>query len=177
MEDLKVTTWLAHGTLLGWYWNERVLPWDTDLDVQVWFDGLQTLAEQYNMTKYSYTATESFSPLASSSAEGEVPVEIHREYLLDINPNFTVRQRGNWMNIIDGRWIDTSNGMFIDITGLTKSRGVWADKCCHAYKEEQLKPLLETTFEGVSALVPKEYADVLVREYHDSALVATTFAG
>jgi hypothetical protein len=27
--------WIAHGTLLGWYWNERLLPWDTDVGVQV----------------------------------------------------------------------------------------------------------------------------------------------
>ncbi|CRK14844.1 hypothetical protein BN1723_010499 [Verticillium longisporum] len=31
----KVETWLAHGTLLGWWWNGQVMPWDYDLDVQM----------------------------------------------------------------------------------------------------------------------------------------------
>jgi hypothetical protein len=24
MEDIGVETWLVHGTLLGWYWNQKV---------------------------------------------------------------------------------------------------------------------------------------------------------
>jgi len=35
MMDLEVITWLAHGTLLGWYWGQKIMPWDTDLDVHV----------------------------------------------------------------------------------------------------------------------------------------------
>lgn len=25
--DLGLETWLAHGTLLGWFWNGKILPW------------------------------------------------------------------------------------------------------------------------------------------------------
>lgn len=34
-EYLGLETWIAHGTLLGWYWNSKILPWDWDLDTQV----------------------------------------------------------------------------------------------------------------------------------------------
>jgi hypothetical protein len=27
MESEGIVTWLAHGTLMGWYWNGHALPW------------------------------------------------------------------------------------------------------------------------------------------------------
>lgn len=27
MDSEGIVTWLAHGTLMGWYWNGRSLPW------------------------------------------------------------------------------------------------------------------------------------------------------
>ena len=35
MADIGVETWIVHGNLLGWWWNQRVLPWNSDLDVQI----------------------------------------------------------------------------------------------------------------------------------------------
>lgn len=35
-EYLGIETWIAHGTLLAWYWNAKILPWDWDLDTQVY---------------------------------------------------------------------------------------------------------------------------------------------
>jgi LicD family len=32
MEAEGIVTWLAHGTLLGWFWNGRVLPWYLTID-------------------------------------------------------------------------------------------------------------------------------------------------
>lgn len=26
-ENFQLETWIAHGTLLGWYWNGSILPW------------------------------------------------------------------------------------------------------------------------------------------------------
>ena len=26
-QNFQLETWLAHGTLLGWYWNAKMLPW------------------------------------------------------------------------------------------------------------------------------------------------------
>lgn len=103
MDDLHVETWIAHGGLLGWYWNRKLLPWDTDFDFQVSAEGIAFLAKSYNMTEYRYPMSE-----------GEAP----RTYLLDINPHYTIISNQDVANKIDGRWIDTTSGKFIDITAL-----------------------------------------------------------
>jgi|TARA_R110002003_G_scaffold1048_21_gene22354 phosphorylcholine metabolism protein LicD len=176
-------TWIAHGTLLGWWWNGKVLaeflvlqyctdirkrlPWDYDLDTQVSFATLKRLGETYNQTKYQYT-----------SSDGKTK----REYLIDVNPWIWERVRGNGMNIIDARWIDVRNGLFIDITGLSETRpdthpGVWSCKNYHDYKIEELYPMRESMFEGVMARVPYAYDKILTDEYHTTALVNTNFNG
>lgn len=118
-----IETWIAHGTLLGWWWAGGILPWDWDLDVQVTGDTLLHLGDNYNMTMHDYT-----------SADGSVK----RQYLLDINPWSLERTRGDGMNIIDARWIDVRNGLFIDITGISEVNpekpGVLMCKNFHEYK-------------------------------------------
>ncbi|KAL2166354.1 hypothetical protein VTG60DRAFT_2912 [Thermothelomyces hinnuleus] len=51
---LRLETWLAHGTLLGWWWNGRILPWDFDVDAQVTGATLALLAERYNGSLHEY---------------------------------------------------------------------------------------------------------------------------
>ncbi|XXG97765.1 endoplasmic reticulum retention protein [Hypoxylon texense] len=46
--------WLAHGTLLGWRWNGRVMPWDYDLDVQMPAATLAHLGRHFNRTLHDY---------------------------------------------------------------------------------------------------------------------------
>jgi hypothetical protein len=41
-----------------------------------------------------------------------------RKYLLDINPHHSIVTHDDLANKIDGRWIDTSTGKFIDITAV-----------------------------------------------------------
>ncbi|KAF2964018.1 hypothetical protein GQX73_g9553 [Xylaria multiplex] len=53
-KDLGVETWLAHGSLLGWWWNGRIMPWDYDLDVQVSVVTLAFLGERYNRSTHEY---------------------------------------------------------------------------------------------------------------------------
>ena len=101
-----IETWIAHGTLLGWWWNAKLLPWDFDIDVQVTEKTLFMMGEKYNMTHWPY-----------KSDDGKV----EREYLLDVNPYSAERERGDGMNNIDARWIDKSTGLFIDITGLSET--------------------------------------------------------
>lgn len=54
--NLGVETWLTHGTLLGWRWNWRILPWDYDLDMQVAMTTLKHMARNLNgaLHEYSY---------------------------------------------------------------------------------------------------------------------------
>ena len=143
------------------------LPWDFDLDTQVANATLQHLGKVFNQTKYSYV-----------SYDGTV----QREYLLDVNPWIWERERGDGANIIDARWIDTRNGLFIDITGLAETHpderpGEWVCKNYHRYQTSDLYPMRETVFEGVLAKVPYNYDKILVTEYQEKALTVTEFNG
>ena len=103
MNHLHVETWIAHGALLGWYWNRKLLPWDTDLDVQISAKSIAFLAQSHNMTEFHYPTS---------------PGEASRTYLLDINPHYSIVSDRDVANKIDGRWIDMSSGKFIDITAV-----------------------------------------------------------
>lgn len=128
MADLGAETWIMHGTLLAWWWNQKVgmpnpmgsepeggvngiltsiqiFPWDNDLDVQITEPTIHFLAKYYNMTDHHF----------------DLPgVEGGRTYLLEINPQFVVRTSEDEDNVIDARWIDKSSGLFIDITAVRK---------------------------------------------------------
>ncbi|KAK5093981.1 mannosyltransferase [Lithohypha guttulata] len=109
MTALEIKSWMAHGTLLGWYWNKRLLPWDTDLDVHVSMQDLQVLA--------------GLNASVFPGAEGQAGT-----YLLDVNQYFA-DDREDPANRIDARWIDTENGKFMDITAVRQEAGSdWA-KC------------------------------------------------
>ncbi|KAF2118918.1 LicD family-domain-containing protein [Lophiotrema nucula] len=160
-------TWIAHGTLLGWWWNGQRLPWDWDMDTQVSGATLHYLGENFNQTRENYT-----------SSDGSVT----REYLIDVNPWIWERERGDGMNVIDARFIDVRNGLFIDITGLSEthpdqSPGVWSCKNYHRYHTSDLYPMRTTYFEGVEALVPYAYDKILIEEYKEKALVLTEYEG
>lgn len=168
--EKNIKTWIAHGTLLGWWWNGKIMPWDWDLDVQVPASTLVWLGENMNMTFHNYTLP------------GPNGTTYEREFLLDINPNSKERLRGDGQNVIDARWIDTKTGLFIDITGLsetnpTRQPGIWSCKNYHHYKTKEIYPLRETIFEGVPALVPYDFDRILTAEYSRRALTNTFHEG
>lgn len=166
MNDIGAETWLMHGTLLGWYWNRKVMPWDSDLDVMVSEKSLHFLASYHNMTMHRFK-------LPSTSKK-------FRSYLLEINPNYHEDEIDD-ENRIDARWVDTESGLFIDITTLrhdktAKSRGedeqmIVKDK--HHYMLDDIYPLRESTFEGIPVRVPYAYPEVLTEEYGNEALSGT----
>ncbi|AEO71727.1 uncharacterized protein THITE_2124512 [Thermothielavioides terrestris NRRL 8126] len=184
---LGLETWLAHGTLLGWWWNGRIMPWDWDLDAQVSGATMAALAARFNGSVHEYEVAEEEEDLPAAAAGGKKKSAAgggggKRRYLLDVNP-FSVRvSRGTGLNMIDARWIDTQTGLFVDITGLVERDprarpGVVSCKNHHYYTQEELYPLRETEFEGVAALVPWEFENILVTEYGAKSLVLTEWEG
>lgn len=168
--ERNIETWIAHGTLLGWWWNGKIMPWDWDLDTQVSGSTLAWLGENMNMTMHNFTMPD---------PDG---TPVFREYLLDVNPYSAERVRGNGQNVIDARWIDVRNGLFIDITGLSETNpsaqpGVWSCKNYHRYRTRDLYPLRETMYEGVPALVPYSFDRILTEEYSARALTKTKHEG
>ncbi|RAK81111.1 putative mannosylphosphorylation protein (Mnn4) [Aspergillus fijiensis CBS 313.89] len=170
MADLGAETWIMHGTLLAWWWNQKIFPWDNDLDVQISEPTIHFLADYYNMTEHHF----------------EIPgVEGGRTYLLEINPNYVIRSTDDKLNVIDARWIDTSSGLFIDITAVRKDddrreRGDPGALMCkdgHRFDETEIFPLRNSYFEGVPVKIPFEYVRLLKKEYGSKSMTATTFQG
>jgi len=165
-QDLGIETWLMHGSLLGWWWNRKSLPWDSDCDVQITEPSIEYLALYYNMSVFHYRTPR--------IPEG-------RDYMLEINPNYKIRDRSDRLNMIDARYIDTASGLFIDITVVryneSPSAGpdVLVCKDNHVYNDTDIFPLRDTYFEGVPAKIPFAYKAVLAEEYKEAALTNTAF--
>lgn len=170
MNSIGAETWIMHGSLLSWWWNQKLFPWDNDLDVQISEPTIHFLAEYYNMTEHHFDLPE---------------VEGGRTYLLEINPNYVVRSTKDQLNVIDARWIDMSSGLFIDITAVRKDdarrasgqKGALMCKDRHHYEEEQIFPLRQSYFEDVPVNIPYAYTELLVEEYGRRSLSNKKFQG
>ncbi|KAH6669550.1 LicD family-domain-containing protein [Halenospora varia] len=166
MADIGVETWLMHGTLLGWWWNRKILPWDSDSDVQVSESSMHYLASYYNMTIFHYKTPR---------------IPDGRDYMLEINPHYINREQSDKLNVIDARWVDTTSGLFIDITTARYNwthpagEGMLSCKDGHEYRDTYIFPLRDTFFEGTPAKIPFAYKEVLEAEYHQKALTLTDF--
>ncbi|KAJ3257953.1 hypothetical protein HDU77_002487 [Chytriomyces hyalinus] len=151
--EQHISWWLAHGTLLGWHWNGRILPWDTDLDIQMSVRELLYVAARFNQTL------------------------LNSRFLVDVSPSIVVRSAQAY-SAIDARLIDTKTGYLMDITGLAiLDSGDEAVVCKkpHAYRLADILPLHETVFEGVKAWRPHAALRILKEEYGEAALVSTTY--
>jgi hypothetical protein len=163
MEDVGIITWLAHGSLLAWHWSARIFPWEWDLDVHVYLQGLEKLASCCNGSMYEYSTRE--------------------KYLLDVNA-FVWERNGivDPNNRIDARWIDLATGLYVDITAVEEADdaeegGSLAAKDGHRYRKRNVLPLRVAWFEGVEVLVPRNATVLLEHEYGKEALVRRVFRG
>ncbi|RMZ78316.1 hypothetical protein DV737_g3935, partial [Chaetothyriales sp. CBS 132003] len=170
MDDIGAETWIMHGTLLGWWWNGKLLPWDSDIDVQVTEQTMGFLAKFYNMTEYHFTFPDNKDGVT---------------YLLEINPHYVNGTTADTLNVIDARWIDTQTGLFIDISTVRLNHAARAQgiegalivKDKHHYLERDLFPLRDGFFEGFHVKIPFDYEWLLVEEYGQKSLTLTTFEG
>lgn len=171
MADLGAETWIMHGTLIGWWWNRKVMPWDSDIDVQVTLETMQFLRSYYNLAIFHFE---------SDLLDGD-----GRDYMLEINPTFDEDNQFDHLNRIDARWIDTETGIFIDMTAVrpnesARALGVEGALRCkdkHHYLEEDLFPLRDSIFEGTPCKVPYEYSWLLEEEYGRDVLTRSEVEG
>lgn len=144
------------------------MPWDSDIDVQMSESSMHHLANYYNMTMHHY------------KLPGE---ETGKDYMLEINPHYTNGSVTDFMNVIDARWVDTDNGLFIDITTLRRNETAEAEgqvgammcKDRHHYMFDDIFPLRESVFEDTAVKIPYAYADLLIEEYGPKALTLVDF--
>jgi len=163
MADLGAETWLMHGTLLGWWWNRKIMPWDSDIDVQMSEASLKFLASYYNMTVHRYRTPD---------------IPDGRDYMLEINPNWVNPSKTDKLNVIDARWVDTTSGLFIDITAVrvpedAPLKGMLVCKDGHEYLEHMIYPLRDSVFEEIPVKIPYAYVGILIEEYGKRSLTKT----
>jgi hypothetical protein len=145
--DIKLV--IAHGTLIGHYFNKKVLPWDDDIDVVLIGESIQ---------KFIKLNTKKLS---------------NQYFLLDINPNCINRNINDRKNVIDARLISKQFGFFIDITFLTFNKFISGKyrktivncKSPHYYDIKDILPLREDKFNGIDIYVPNNIEKVLISEY------------
>jgi len=158
--DSGVLPILMHGALIGWFWNQSMLPWDADIDLCVPIDDLRRLV-------------------------GLTGKPVRGRYLWEVNPNYADRSTKNRgprdcsePNKIDARFIDPLNGAYIDVTALAETApGLLATKCPHRYRFDDIYPATLDTFEGIAIHVPRNVRAVLTQEYGPGAMTRTRFNG
>ncbi|KAI9902108.1 hypothetical protein N3K66_003925 [Trichothecium roseum] len=164
------------------------MPWDDDLDAQVSNHTLAWMARHLNGTEHAVNvsvprAADAAADSGGRSGTSSPPPLREKTYLLDVNPYHAEAGPGDAANVIDARWIDTENGMFVDITGVRQREGdgpgpaLWSCKNHHRYAGQDLWPLRTTEFEGVEARVPYSVENILRQEYGDASLVLEEFEG
>ncbi|ODQ53150.1 hypothetical protein SAICODRAFT_30229 [Saitoella complicata NRRL Y-17804] len=190
----NVETWLAHGTLLGWWWNGKILPWDEDLDTQVSHGGILHLAK-LNYTTWTIDSSDREAiPKILNTTHNHTPESLDQHlgglqategqytYLMDVNPHSSERVKGDGRNVIDARFIDTTTGLYVDITAIAETYPLWLPnvfscKNNHRYAKGDIWPLRESEYEGMTAWVPYDYESVLVQEYRRKSVSLSRFHG
>lgn len=169
-EEKGIISWIMHGPLLSWFWDGLMFPYDVDIDIQMPISELVRLSRDYNQTLVV-----------------ENPEEGYGKFLIDIGSYIHNRDISSTGNHIDGRFVDVDSGIYIDITGLSKSSAnlpdeykktkivekednkpeaeVYNDRRKHFYTINQLQPLRYTMMGGVPLFVPNKIEERLRFEY------------
>jgi len=144
--EKKIKIIIMHGSLIGWHFNKKILPYDNDIDVCI-------LEE--DIIKF----------IKCDGIEND-------DYIIKVNPNFINRSQKDRDNVIDARIISKNCGVFIDITFLTSvhNSNCYSCKSPHYYKKDNIKPLIKDTFEDCDIYIPYLYKYCLFQEYGQNVL-------
>lgn len=198
-----IMTWIAHGSLLSWYWNGVAFPWDTDIDVQMPIGELYNLGRRFNQTL-----------VIENVGSDKKKFNGMGKYFIDVGSSITHRTKGNGNNNIDARFIDIDTGLYIDITGLAitptaapprydyiiemdkskqlllketensgqvdnkvKNQQLQAYNCRnnHFNTYDELSPLVLSIVENQLSYVPSNFIMTLNYEYNDKGLTSINF--
>ncbi|ODV96726.1 hypothetical protein PACTADRAFT_48543 [Pachysolen tannophilus NRRL Y-2460] len=155
----NIITWIAHGTMLSWYFNGIQFPYDNDIDVQMPILELNKFSARFNNSLVVEDLTYGFG-----------------KYYVDCGAFMTHRSRENNNNNIDARFIDVDTGMYIDITALSLSNSktparyknnkeVYNCRNNHFYSIQELSPVTLSLMEGALTLIPENFSQILTEEY------------
>lgn len=191
------SAWIAHGSLLSWYWNAEGFPWDNDIDVQMPIEDLHRLSRDFNQ-----------SIIVDFGYDGVTGETRYGRYFMDCSTFITKRERGNGKNNIDARFIDLDTGLYIDITGMAVSDTHSPDRyndlitlpemarleaasnkvrndhmmvynCKNNHFENlyEITPLKMSLYEGEYTHIPNNFQQLLVNEYDLKGITSLLFSG
>ncbi|CAN3372753.1 hypothetical protein DIURU_004758 [Diutina rugosa] len=177
----ELRTWIAHGSLLAWYWNGIAFPWDQDVDVQMPIADLHSMCRRYNQ-----------SVVVENVGDNKGNFDGFGRYFLDCGSSITHRNKGNGLNGIDARFIDVDSGQYVDITGLAvsedkmpadlyqyadseqrrmssfdrnKAMTVYNCRNDHFVMLHELSPLVPAVIENQVGYIPHDVVQPLLQEY------------
>ncbi|XP_066916336.1 uncharacterized protein [Clytia hemisphaerica] len=142
----NITYTLSDGSVIGWYRNQKLVPYDSDIDMyvdgriyrnQVWDEIFGNLTLKYG---YVYNQTEDFKARLRYSKSN--PLQ------LDIWPYFNIKLRQHYGEVVPGEWLT-----FVYHSGTT------------ALRMREMLPPVRTTIEGVATFVPKDIINYLNKNY------------
>ena len=136
---------IMHGSLIGYYFNQKILPWDDDIDIILDENSVKNLVNSEH--------------------------NINDDILIEINKNYKNRSKLDFNNRIDARIISKINGVFIDITFFySNNHDEIQAKDGHIYSKSDIYPLKKTKFENSVVYVPFNIKNCLIREYGKKVL-------
>ena len=181
--------WLAHGSLVGQYWGQKIMPFDDDLDVQTSFAELHRMRKhsekQWNK-RYLFTVNPWYVVRASKNNPRLKHSNIRKSEMSTGAHQLVLDRQRMELNVIDARFVDTVTGVFIDITVLAteSSDDSWNDllvgrdhaskeeslhdKSVHTYTYTSISPLQRCTFEDTETWCPNDIKRVMKQEYPNS---------
>eukprot|EP00667_Euglena_gracilis_P005667 EG_transcript_5705 len=142
--------WLFAGSLIGWFFNKDILPWDDDLDVQVLASDLVSHDQYGRFDRTTYNG----------------------RYYFEINPN-SAQRAPDQRNLIDARFIDKQSGMFIDVVAVAYDIKAGALQCKRGerFNPKDIFPIRKTTFMGTTAWVPSNVGQFLLTKYGSNVVL------
>ena len=114
-QEKNIKPILMHGSLIGWYFNGKMLPWDNDIDIVLVGGSIDKLKQ---LDKFE-----------------------NDNLIIKVNSNSNYRGHDDRHNVIDARVISKNNGVFIDITFFYQSLDDFFKKNISRY----LKTIYTTT--------------------------------
>jgi hypothetical protein len=140
-KDIDIHPILMYGGLIGYHFNERMLPWDDDIDLIV--IGKSEIERLVTKDKWEDS-----------------------DCVFMINPNYNNKDHLDVNNKIDARMISKRIGVFIDFTFFwANSNNQFYAKDTNIYHRDMLIPSKRGVFHGIDVYIPNRYIDCLVKSY------------
>ena len=140
-EKNNIKAIIMHGSLIGWYFNKKILNWDDDIDISIADE--KSIKNLLKLDRYQT-----------------------KDFIIKINPNYKNRNINDRRNVIDARIISKRNGVFIDITFLSQLNNYIINcKSPHYYKKTNIFPLKKDIFENCNVYIPNNFKSCLIQEY------------